>query len=234
MQFRSAPLRLAVFSPLLFAGALFADSLPCDLSGYKALPGLNAALANDILTLTWDGDRSQAVRLRFAVTNGAPVIREIAVRPTGGNWNPLATDISPEFTIVSGKRRMSHQQMEPLETMGVKVTPEIIEKQKWEAFWDAPLDIPGLPPGGRAPGGNLPLDLPRAASEVHRGTAAYHVRGCAVKTNGMRLEVVFPGVDLGVFTGNLEYTVYKGTNPSARRLPRVRMNRRSLINTTRA
>ena len=33
-----------------------------------------------------------------------------------------------------------------------------------------------------------------------------------MKTNGARLEVAFPGVQLGVFSGRLQFTVYKGTN----------------------
>jgi hypothetical protein len=33
-----------------------------------------------------------------------------------------------------------------------------------------------------------------------------------VKTNGARLEISFPGVQLGVFSGRLQYTVYKGAN----------------------
>jgi len=197
---------------LLVATGLCADPLSCDLNAYKALPGLGATLSGDVLTVQWEGDRGQEVRLRFAVDNGAPVIRELAVRPKGGQWAALATSATPEFTIVSGKRRMSHQQLEPLEGLGVKITPELLEKDKWEAFWDAPLDVPGLPANGRPPGGNLPLDLPRSASEIHRGSAAYHVRGCSVKTDGERLEISFPGVDLGVFSGRLQYTVYKGTN----------------------
>ena len=35
---------------------------------------------------------------------------------------------------------------------------------------------------------------------------------CEVATNGARIEVSFPGVQLGVFEGRLQYTVYKGTN----------------------
>ena len=170
-------------------------------------------MAGDTLTVTWDGDRGQEVRLRFGIDNGTPVIRELSVHMKSKVWGttPLAANVTPEFTIVSGKRRMSHQQLEPLEGLGVKITPEMIEKDKWEAFWDAPLDVPGITPG-RTPGGNLPLDLPRSPSEIHRATAAWHVRGCSVKTNGARLEISFPGVDLGVFSGLLQYTVYKGTN----------------------
>ena len=33
-----------------------------------------------------------------------------------------------------------------------------------------------------------------------------------MKTNGARLEVSFPGVQLGVFTGTLQFSIFKGTN----------------------
>jgi len=33
-----------------------------------------------------------------------------------------------------------------------------------------------------------------------------------VDTDGARLEANFPGVTLGIFTGGLRYTVYRGTN----------------------
>jgi hypothetical protein len=197
---------------LLTAAMALADPLACDMSAWKAQPGLSAAMADGVLSVTWDGAANQEVRMRFAVEGGAPVIREIAVRKKGGQWATLGNNLSPVFDIVSGKRRMSQQQMEPLESMGVKITPEIVEAKKWDAFWDAPLDVPGLPADGRAPSANLPRDLPRSASEIHRGTAAYKITGCAVVANGARAEISFPGVDLGVFSGKLQYTVYKGTN----------------------
>ena len=196
---------------ILFATArLYADPLACNVSAWKAQPGLAAVVADNALTVTWEGAANQEVRLRFALDVGAPVIRELAVRKKGGEWAALATNVTPVFDIVSGLRRMSQQQMEPLESMGVKITPEIIDARKWDAFWDAPLHIPGTPPPGR--GGNFPRDLPRAASEIHRATAVYKVTGCTVATNGTRVEVGFPGVQLGVFSGKLQYTVYKGTN----------------------
>src|SRR5262249_36109874 len=64
------------------------------------------------------------------------------------------------------------------------------------------------PAGGVA---NQP-GLPRKAEEIQRAAAVYHATSCAVKTNGARLEVSFPGVQLGVFDGALQYTFFKGTN----------------------
>src|SRR5208337_3435391 len=56
------------------------------------------------------------------------------------------------------------------------------------------------------------LDMPRAAQEIHRATASYDVKGCRVKTDGARLEVTFDGLSMGVFAGQLGFTVYRGTN----------------------
>jgi hypothetical protein len=54
--------------------------------------------------------------------------------------------------------------------------------------------------------------LPRKSEEITRAAASFRVTTCDVKTNGSRLEVTFPGVQLGVFTGALQYSVFKGTN----------------------
>ena len=54
--------------------------------------------------------------------------------------------------------------------------------------------------------------LPRKPEEIKKASAVYHVTGCGVKTNGARLEISFPGVQLGVFNGRLQYSVFKGSN----------------------
>ena len=78
-----------------------------------------------------------------------------------------------------------HQQATPLRELGVELTPEIIEYNKWDPFWDAPLDVPGTT-------GNRSMDLPRAPDEIRRATARYQVTGCRVSSEGARLEVAFP------------------------------------------
>src|SRR6185295_10019887 len=113
--------------------------LTCNLSGYKAQAGLTAALADNTLTVTWDGDRNQEVRLRFTVESGTPTIRELAVRREGSAWVVLAASATPEFRVVSGMRRMSNQQMQPLRGLNVPITAEIVDRHKWDVFWDAPL-----------------------------------------------------------------------------------------------
>ena len=204
----------------LAASTVFADPLKCDLTGYKTAPGLTAAVADDTLSLVWDGDNGQELRLRFTLNGGTPTIKELALRKKGGQWATLATNVTPEFRVVSGLRRATQQQTEPLVKLGVELTPEVIDKIKWEAFWDAPLYIEGsgeLPPThqGAIPAmkgvANQP-GLPRKPEEVKRATATFKTQSCEVKSNGGRLEVSFPGVELGVFAGRLQYDVFKGSN----------------------
>ena len=63
-----------------------ADPMACSLTGYKAAPGLTAAVTGDTLAVTWDGAKSQQLRLRFEIAGGTPTIRELAIRRTGGTW----------------------------------------------------------------------------------------------------------------------------------------------------
>jgi hypothetical protein len=184
-------------------GAL-GESLECDLHEMKALDGLAAAVTAGELQVSWRGERGQPLRAVFAVVNGQPRIRELAVRNASGNWVVLARDVSPEFEVVSGRRRLSEQQAAPLRALGIRLTPDVIEREKWNAFWDAPLEVPG------AAGANL--DLPRTPQEIRRASVRYDVKACRVKSDGARLEVTFPGLSLGIFAGELRFTVYRGAN----------------------
>ena len=194
-----------------------ADPLSCSMTGYRAEPGLVASFQGDTLTATWQGDKDDQVRLQIAIEGGVPTIRDLSIKPQGGRWFVVAGEISPEFRVVSGYRRMDFESLEPLEHLGVPITPAILEKDKWEAFWDAPLMVPGTEAGGghaKPPTEGIASQpgLPRKPEEVTRAIASYSVRDCEVKTDGMRIEMSFPGVTLGVFSGKLQYTVYKGTN----------------------
>src|SRR5271154_2225509 len=208
---------LAVACAFLIPSAVRADPLTCDLAKYKASPGLLAAVAGDALTVTWDGDNRQELRLRFTITAGTPTIQELAVKSQGAAWVTLASHATPEFRVVSGLRRITNQQLDPLAGLGVKITQEGGDREKWEAFWDAPLNIPG---GESAHNNTTPPQrgvlnqpgLPRKPDEVKRAMAVYHAHSCEVQTNGARVEVSFRGVQLGVFEGRLQYTIYKGTN----------------------
>jgi hypothetical protein len=212
----------------LVASPAFADALKCDLSGYTAATGLTATVEQDTLVVTWAGDQGNELRARYAIDAGQPVIRELAVRKRGGQWGALGQNLIPEYYVVSGVRRMTTQQGEPLRQLGINITPQVIDKEKWHAFWDAPLIVPGVNPapqqggrGGQAdanlgtapegPRGRV-YGLPRRPEEIRRQNATFNAASCAVKTDGARIEVTFPGLSMGIFAGSLRFTSYRGAN----------------------
>lgn len=216
-----------------------AQSLNCDLSQYKAASGLTAAIAQGALAVTWNGSSGTEVRASYAIDNGQPVVRELAVRRSGGQWAPLGQNLAPEFYVKSGVRRMTTQQGQPLVDIGVDITPEVIAKNKWYSFWDAPFVVPGVAPEPvraagpapvRQPGpasqsapvarkGTVPpgpngrvYGLPRQPDEVRSANATFRTSSCSVNTDGARLEVNFPGLSMGIFSGSLRFTAYRGSN----------------------
>src|SRR6516165_5323063 len=68
----------------------------CSMSGYQTSRGMSAAAARNELTITWDGDENQEIRLRLAINNGTPTIEELSVRNKGGLWGTLASNVTPE------------------------------------------------------------------------------------------------------------------------------------------
>jgi hypothetical protein len=171
------------------------DPLPCDLTEYKSSAGLTAAVVQDQLVVTWRGERGAELRARYAILNGQPLVRDLAVRKAGGIWATLGENLTPEYQVVTGVRRMSTQQADPLRAAGVELTPDVIAKNRWYAFWDAPLHIPEPPAAGRGtnPPASRTLGPPRTAAEIRRATATFSSASCAVKTDGASLAVTFPG-----------------------------------------
>ena len=219
--------------------AVMAQSLNCDMTQYKSASGLTASIEQSALAVTWNGANGSELRARYAIENGQPIVRELAVRKSGGQWSPLGQNLVPEFYVKTGVRRMTRQQAAPLINLGVDITPEVIDREKWYAFWDAPLLIPGVTPpapnrgqgaGPAQPGpasqsepaarrGTEPPDppgrvygLPRKPEEIRSAEASFKTTSCAVKTDGSRVEVEFDGLSLGIFAGNLRFTSYRGSN----------------------
>ena len=194
-----------------------ASAQVCGLAGYKAGAGLVAEATPGGVVLAWNGDSGRQLRLGLAIVDGTPTIREWLIRSVDGAWIPVAKNVTADYRLTSGLRRMTNQQLDPLAGAGVAITPEILERDKWEAFWDAPLNIPGNAPehNDTTPPQRGVLSqpgLPRRPEEVKRVSAVFTVERCEVKTDGSRIEVSFPGVRLGDFSGKLMYTVYTGTN----------------------
>jgi hypothetical protein len=181
-----------------------AQSVNCDMRQYKQAEGLTAENREGALQLSWQGERGDQLRASFTIRDGQPVVLELAARNGGGAWKILGRNLTPEYELTSGVRRMSEQQLAPLRELKTALTPELIEREKWNAFWDAPLVVPGRP------GTNM--DLPRKPEEIRRAWASYHATGCQVTTDGARIEVSFPGFEAGIFAGSLQYSVYRGSN----------------------
>lgn len=174
----------------------------CDTSGYKPVDGLTAAAEGSAVTVTWQGEAGSTLRARFGIRDNQPVVEELAAQ-RGGKWSVLASNVTPEFQVTTGKRRISTAQMQFLKQAHLD-TPEEIERRKWLTFWDAPLAVPGNPRWNDF--------LPRSASEIRRGTSSYNVSGCKVATDGNRVTVSFDGLTLGIFSGSIAFTAYKGSS----------------------
>jgi hypothetical protein len=225
------------------APALRAESLNCNVSQYKAAQGLTAAVEQDSLLVSWSGQNGADLRARYAIDGGQPIVRELSVRKAGGQWATLGRNLTAEYHVVSGVRRMADDQANPLKAAGIELTEEVINKNRWYAFWDAPLVMPGSqemkdeaawqrsqqPPEGRGGGRggrggeaqgqprdplvpNRTLGAPRTPSEIRRADSSFRTTSCSVKTDGASLVVTFPGLSMGIFSGDLQFTVYKGTN----------------------
>jgi len=217
--------------------ALLADSLNCNLSQYKTAPGLTAAVEQDTLLVSWNGQNGADLRARYAIDRGQPMVRDLAVKKAGGPWTTLGKNLTPEYHVVSGIRRIADDQTNTLKAAGIELTDEVLTKNRWYAFWDSPLVMPGSQEmqdeaawrrsrqgagGGRGGRGQAPavdslipnrtLGTPRAPSDIRRADSTFQTTSCSVKTDGASLVVTFPGLSMGIFAGDLQFTVYKGTN----------------------
>src|SRR6201999_9291 len=110
----------------------------------------------------------------------------------------------PEFTVHTGHRRIDFAGLGPLAKLGQDITSrEVKDREAWYSFWDAPFVIPGEKT--RIP------DFPRLPSEIEHAQGSFHTTSCTVKTDGARIEVDFPGLTMGQFTGGIRFTHYRGS-----------------------
>ena len=207
--------------------------LQCDMQGYKPATGLNAVLQGNSLAVSWTGQDGAELRARYGVDGGTPVVRELAVRKQGGQWVSLGENLRPEYHVVSGIRRFSGQQGQPLTGLG-QLTPERMEKEKWFVYRDAPLlytlaqhhrragadvavvvgpgDGDAAPAGRGGRGGDGPIGGGPKPEDIRRASSSFKTTSCSVNTDGARLEVKFNGLSMGIFDGDLQFTAYRGTN----------------------
>jgi hypothetical protein len=218
-RIQAAAIAMTLVGGPLAAARASADPVTCNMADYKASPGLTATCDGTTVTLTWSGQKTDTLRMRLTIDGGTPTIADLAIRQPGGAWASIAANLKPEYRVTSGWRRLDQEAYPELKEQFGQVTQALLDKYKWDAFWDAPLRIPGgevahggaTPPLEGIPGTNQP-GLPRKPEEVKRATATFKAQACDVKTDGGRIEVSFPGVEIGIFAGRLQYTVYHGTN----------------------
>jgi hypothetical protein len=183
-------------------GTAAAQSLNCTTEdGYKPAEGMKAETKDGMVTLTWPGESGAILRASFDIENGTPTVKELAARQ-GGTWTVLGKNLVPDFQVSTGKRRISQAQRTQLTALG-KDTPEEEARRKWNTFWDAPLVIPGR--------GDT-TDLPRTESEITHSSSSFQSSTCKLGSDGNQLMVTFDGLKLGIFSGDLRFIAYKGTN----------------------
>jgi hypothetical protein len=177
------------------------QGLECNFDGYKPVQALHAGMNRGSLELTWEGETGQQLKALFGIRNGHPVIQELAAR-SDGEWDVLGKDLTPDFQVTTGRRRISATQRNLLKKFGID-TPAQEDVRKWNTFWDAPLVVPG---------GHDTTDLPRKADEIQRASVRYNSHSCRVTSKGARVTVTFDGLTLGLFSGEIAFTVYTGSN----------------------
>src|ERR1700722_15623488 len=135
-------LRLMALGLSILTAVGRAQSMPCNLDRYIATNGLKAEATGSPVPLTWQGEGGLQLRAQFSLRNGQPVVEELAAVQENGRWIILGKDLTPDFQVTTGRRRISGAQRNQLKKLNLD-TPEQEEVRKWNTFWDAPLVVPG-------------------------------------------------------------------------------------------
>jgi len=188
---------------VLCAGAAVTQAQSCNVQDWRPIAGVSVTTSRSGVEIVWPGEHGQQNRARFALRDGQPVVEELAAKKAGGAWIVLGKNLEPDFQVTTGRRRISTTELDILKHLH-NDTPAAEEEYKWNVFWDAPLEIPGHDSHLVGPG--------RTPDEVKRATVSYNASACRVESDGDRASVVFNGLALGIFSGDLEFTAYKGSN----------------------
>src|SRR5689334_20241884 len=109
MEFKMRTKLVVLAAIFCLARPLYADPMACNLSGFKPSPGLAATMEGNALSITWDGDKTDEMRLRLGINGGTPTIQDLSIRKKGGTWATIASNLTPEFRVVSGFRRLDQE-----------------------------------------------------------------------------------------------------------------------------
>src|SRR5437667_7735882 len=108
------------------ATPLLADALTCDMSQYKSSSGPIATIDQNVLTVGWPGQSGSEMRARYAIDSARPIVRDLSVRKTGGQWVTLGQNVTPEYQVVSGIRSMSSPRAGPPQAAGMQRHSDVI------------------------------------------------------------------------------------------------------------
>ena len=186
-----------------------AQEASCDLSGYRAQPGLTAVNGSDGLTVAWKASRD----------------RDLASDRRGHAHHSRAGDPAQRGGVddaccrraagVPRRRRCSPDEQPADSTAHRPQYPDHRadrrRAQVGRLLGRTAGPQPAAGPSARNPPpaagiANQP-GLPRKAGEITRAAATYRADRCEVKTDGARLEITFPGLQLGPFAGRLQFTI---------------------------
>ncbi len=152
-----------LFGLVLCSSLVAAQTLRCNLDAYKPVEGVRAEVKGETVTVSWIGEAGEQLMAEFALRDGQPVVQQLAARESGSPWTVLGKNLSPDFEVSTGKRRISTTQTGTMAKLKID-TPENEEARKWDTFWDAPLVVPG---------GNSVKGTPRNPNEIRRATVSY-------------------------------------------------------------
>jgi hypothetical protein len=96
-----------VLSFAMFSGMSAAQTLNCNMQDYKSVEGVKAEASHNSVELTWQGEAGAQLRAQFSLRNGQPVVQELAAKKSDGPWIVLGKDLTPQFEVTTGRRRIS-------------------------------------------------------------------------------------------------------------------------------
>ena len=114
--------RLLLFGVVLCSRLAAAQTLTCNLDAYKPVEGVRAEVKGGTVALSWNGEVGEQLMAEFALREGQPVVVQLAARSAGGPWTVLAKDLSPDFEVSTGKRRISTTQTGMMARVRVSLT----------------------------------------------------------------------------------------------------------------
>jgi hypothetical protein len=119
---------------ILCGTAAAAQTASCSLQDWKGIAGVSVTANRDSVEVSWPGEQSQQNRARFALRNGQPVIAELAARKPGGAWIVLGKDLTPDFQVTTGRRRISTTELDILKHAATTTPPRPRNEYKWNVF----------------------------------------------------------------------------------------------------